>query len=117
MGRLVVSNVLISVTLALWLEIEEEQARLIVRDVGTTVGVLVLFGCWFWIVAWVVGVAMEAKRVSYGLGLIGLFLFTVAGRVYYKMRMGGENQQSKREGEKERVQRSEVEVPKESKSG
>jgi hypothetical protein len=78
---------------------------------------MVLFGCWFWIVAWAVGVAVEAKWVAYGLGLVGLFLFTVAGRVYYKMRRGGENRQSVREGEKERIQRSEVEVLKESKSG
>jgi hypothetical protein len=96
---------------------KEEQTRLIERDVGTTVGVMVLFGCWFWVVAWVVGVAMEAKRVAFGLGLVGWFLFTVAGRVYYKMIGGGENQQIERGGEKERIQRSEVEVLKESKSG
>jgi CHASE3 domain sensor protein len=60
---------------------------------------------------------MEAKRVAFGLGLVGLFLFTVAGRVYYKMRRGGENRQSEREREKERTQRSEVELLKESKSG
>jgi len=80
------------------------------------IGVMVLFGCWFWIVAWVVGEVFEAKRVEYGLGLVGLFFLTVAGRVYYKMRRGGENRQSVREGEKERIQRSEVEVLKESKS-
>jgi hypothetical protein len=78
------------------------------------IGVMVLFGCWFCIVAWVVGVAMETNWLAYGLGLVGLFLFTVAGRVYYKMRQGRENQQSGREGEKEQ---SEVELSKESKSG
>jgi hypothetical protein len=88
-----------------------------VRNVGAIIGVMVTFGCWLWIVAWVVGVAIEAKRVAYGLGLVALFLFTMAGRVYYKMRRGGENRQSLREGEKERIQRSEVEVLKESKSG
>jgi hypothetical protein len=114
--RLVVSDILISLALTLLEEIEE-QARLIERDVGTTIGVMVLFGCWFWVVAWVVGAAMEATRVAYGLGLVGFLLFTVAGRVYYKIIRGRENRQSGHEGEKEWVQRSEVKVLKESKSG
>jgi len=80
------------------------------------IGVMVLFGCWFWIVAWVVGEVFEAKRVEYGLGLVGLFFLTVAGRVYYKMRRGSENQQSGSGMEKGRIQQSEIEALKASKS-